>query len=77
LLAEYNELILLSTTSQQPSLDLIGVKEDRLDFIELKHKGAALTPKERKIERLVKEKKVNWVTKDVELPERFNISDRI
>jgi len=44
ILPEYDELILLSTTSRQPSLDVIGIKEDRMDFIELKKKGARITP---------------------------------
>lgn len=76
LLNEYNELIFLSTTSKQASLDLMGVKEDSLDFIELKTKGAQLTSGERKIQRLVREKKINWVTKDVELPQGFKMTDR-
>lgn len=35
-LGEYEDLIILSTTSKQSSLDLIGIKEGSLDFIELK-----------------------------------------
>lgn len=82
LLNEYRELIFLSTTSQQASLDLLGIKEDSLDFIELKAKsaeksrGADLTTEERKLKKLVTEKKVNWITKDVELPEGFKITER-
>jgi len=76
LLNEYSELIFLSTTSKQASLDLIGIKEDSLDFIELKTKGAPLTSGERKIKRLVSEKKINYVIKEVEMPHGFNITDR-
>ncbi len=76
LLNEYRELIFLSTTSRQASLDLLGIKEDSLDFIELKSKGAPLTTGERKLKKLATEKKVNWITKDVELPEGFKITER-
>ncbi len=38
-LADYEQLILLSTTSSQASLDLLGVKDDGLDFIEFKKEG--------------------------------------
>src|SRR5437867_13457520 len=50
-LADYEQVILLSTTSSQASLDLLGVKGDSLDFIELKKKGASLGTAERKIKR--------------------------
>ncbi len=76
LLNDYQELLFLGRASAQPSLDLLGVKEDNLDFIELKSKGAPLTSGERKIKKLVIEKKVNWITKDVELPEGFKITER-
>ena len=35
-LGEYEELVFLSTTTKQASLDLLGVKLDSIDFIELK-----------------------------------------
>ena len=75
-LEEYEQVILLSTTSKQASLDLLGVKDDELDFIEFKKKGAQLQTPERKVKRLVEEKKVRYVVKDVELPQRFEVEDR-
>lgn len=75
-LEDYEQLITLSTTSQQGSLDLIGVKANAVDFIEFKKKGAALHGPERKIRRLVQEGKVNYVVKDVDLPDTFTMQDR-
>ncbi|MDV3244831.1 MAG: hypothetical protein LYZ66_06635 [Nitrososphaerales archaeon] len=75
-LDEYEQVILLSSTSKQGSFDLLGVKDDMLDFIEIKKKGAAFTGPERKLRKLVEEKKVRYVVKDVELPEQFDINDR-
>jgi len=75
-LEDYEQLILLSTTSKQASLDLLGVKEDELDFIEFKKKGSPLQTQERKIKRLVEESKVKYVIKDVDLPEQFEMRER-
>ena len=76
ILGEYNDLIILSTTSKQSSLDLIGIKEDALDFIEFKKKGAILQRSERKVQKLVENKQVNYRIIDVELPESVKISER-
>ncbi len=77
MLNEYDEIIILSTTSKQPSLDLLGIKNDSLDFIELKKSGAMLTSNERKIKKLVEQKKVKYKIIDVELPENTTIKERI
>ena len=76
LLTQYDDIILLSTTAGNASLDHIGVKKDSLDFIEIKTKGAPSTKGENKIKRLVVEKKVNYRIVDVELPKDFKTSDR-
>lgn len=76
LLPEYDSIITLSTTSQQPSLDLIGVKEDSLDFLEIKKKGGKISPKENHIRRLVEEKKVSYKVFDIELPKNFSMEER-
>jgi len=75
-LEEYEQVILLSTTSKQASLDLLGVKEDELHFIEFKKRGSRLQTPERKIKRLVDESKVKYVVKDVDLPGQFEMKDR-
>ncbi len=75
-LGDYEQIILLSTTSAQSSMDLLGIKSDCLDFIELKKKGAGLQKAERKIKHLVDQGKVKYVIRDVELPDSVRISER-
>jgi hypothetical protein len=75
-LNDYEQIMTLSSTSRQGSLDLIGVKADSVDFIEFKKKGAALHGPERKIKVLIDQKKVNYVVKDVDLPDGFSMGDR-
>jgi len=53
LLLEYGQVMTLSSTSSQGSLDLLALKEDSLDFIEFKKKGASMQPHERRIRSLV------------------------
>ena len=77
ILTEYDELILLSTTSRQPSLDVIGLIQDRMDFIEIKKKGARMTTSENRVRKIIEEKNVRYVVKDVELPTGAHVEDRI
>ena len=76
LLSEYDQIITLSTTSKQPSLDLIGIKDESLDFLELKKKGAPISYQENKIKKLVEEKKVFYKVFDIDLPDNFTIEER-
>jgi predicted Holliday junction resolvase-like endonuclease len=76
MLNDYEELMLLSTTSKQGSLDLLGIKEDMVHFIEVKSKGANLTTKERKLKKLVDAGRVQYIVKDAELPTDFKLEDR-
>ena len=76
LLSEYDELITLSTTSRQPSLDIIGIKEERMDFIELKKKGARVSPSENKVRRIIEEKNVRYLVMDVEIPTGIIVEQR-
>jgi len=76
LLNEYDDVMLLSTTAGNASLDLIGINQDSLDFIEIKTKGAPLTKGEKKVRKLVEEKRVNYRIVDAELPVDFKIEDR-
>ena len=77
LLSKYDQIITLSTTSRQPSLDLIGINEESLDFLELKKKGAGSTDNEKHVQQLVEEKKVSYKIFDVDLPSNFSIKERI
>jgi len=76
LLNEYDDVMLLSTTAGNASLDLIGINQDSLDFIEIKTKGAPLTKGEKKVRKLVEEKRVKYRVVDAELPVDFKIEDR-
>ncbi len=76
-LGDYEQIILLSTTSAQSSMDLLGIKNDCLEFIELKKKGGALAKAERKIKRLVDLGKVKYVIRDVELPDTVRVTERM
>jgi len=75
-LDEYEQVILLSTTSKQSSLDLIGIRDDMIDFVEFKKKGAPLQGSERKIKKLVDERKVRYIIKDIDLPQDLQIGNR-
>ena len=76
ILPEYDELILLSTTSRQPSLDIIGLKENRMDFIEFKKKGARMTSSENKVRQIIESKNVYYIVKEVEIPTGITVEDR-
>ena len=78
LLDVFDELITLSTTSKQGSLDMIGImwEEMKLVFLEIKKKGAALSKPENNVRRLVEEKKVSYKVFDVELPKGVTVEER-
>jgi hypothetical protein len=77
LLSEYDQIITLSTTSKQPSLDLIGVNNESIDFLEIKKKGAKITKNENHIKKLVENKKVAYKVFDIDLPNEFTIKERL
>ena len=76
MLLEYDQVLTIASTSSQGSLDLLAIKEDSLDFIEFKKKGAAMQPRESRIKALVDQKRVRYLIKDVNLPASMSISDR-
>ncbi|MGQ0771707.1 MAG: hypothetical protein ACT4NT_02915 [Nitrososphaerota archaeon] len=76
ILADYDQLGFISTVSKQMSVDMIGIKNDGIDFIEFKKKGAELKPNENKIRKLVEAKQVHYQVKDIELPEGLKVEDR-
>ncbi len=76
ILADYDQLGFISTVSKQMSVDMIGIKNDGIDFIEFKKKCAELKPNENKIRKLVEAKQVHYQVKDIELPEGLRVEDR-
>ena len=76
MLDEYDELITLSTTSKSPSLDMMGIKNDKIDFIEFKKKGAGLSTKEKNIRRIIENKNVEYVVKEIEIPSGVTVQTK-
>ena len=76
MLDEYDELITLSTTSKAPSLDMMGIKNDKIDFIEFKKKGAGLSSKEKNIRRIIENKNVEYVVKEIEIPSGVTVQTK-
>jgi len=58
------------------SLDVIGIVENRMDFIEIKKKGARLSTSENKVRRIIEEKNIEYVVKDVEIPTGITVEER-
>ena len=75
LLTEYKQLALLSSVSKQFSIDLLGINDDSVDFIEVKTKGSPLSTEEKKVQRLINDKKVCYRIIDGDFPE-FQINER-
>ncbi len=76
ILADYEQIGFISTTSKQMSIDMIGIRSDGIDFIEFKKKGADLKPAESKIKKLIDAKMVRYQIKDVELPAGLCVENR-
>lgn len=77
-LTEYDEMATLSSTSAQSSMDLIGRKAERLDFIEFKKAGASLTRSERALKRYIEtgQLKVGYRVIDVTWPDSIRVQER-
>lgn len=77
-LAKYDEITLLSSTSAQSSMDLIGRKDNQIDFIEFKKAGTGLTKSERKLKSYIEsgQLKVAYKIVDVSWPEDVQIHNR-
>ena len=76
ILNEYKQLASISSVSKQFSIDLLGIKEDSIDFIEVKSLGTPLSPSERNVKKLIEENKVNYRILEGNLPKSFEIKDR-
>ena len=75
LLNEYDQLMLV-TGATSPSLDLVGIKADSLDFIEIKSLKTSLTKPERIVRDLIQDGKVRYVVMEGNLPKFFDITER-
>lgn len=76
ILNEYKQLASISSVSKQFSIDLLGIKEDSIDFIEVKSLGTKLSSSEKNVQRLIEEKKVNYRIIEGNLPKSFEVKDR-
>ena len=77
-LTEYDEITLLSSTSAQSSMDLLGRKGNRLDFIEFKKAGTPLTKAERALKAYIDggQLKVAYRILDVKWPDEVSVTER-
>jgi hypothetical protein len=77
-LTEYDEITLLSSTSAQSSMDLLGRKGNQLDFIEFKKEGTALSKSERALKTYIDagQLKVAYRILDVKWPEEVSVTER-
>jgi len=77
LLNQYDSIAFLTSVAKQFPLDLIGLKEDSLDFIEIKSLKTPLrSDTEKLVKRLVDEKKVSYKIIEGNLPKSFEITER-
>ena len=76
ILNEYKQLASISSVSKQFSIDLLGIKDDSIDFIEVKSLGTPLSPSERNVKKLIEENKVNYRILEGNLPKSFEVKDR-
>ena len=75
LLTEYEQLAIV-TGATSPSIDLLGIKDDSLDFIEIKSLRTSLSKPERNIRNLIQDGKVRYVVFEGNLPKSFEIKER-
>ncbi len=78
ILTEYDELVTLSSTSSQGSLDMIGVKDDNIDLIEFKSAGARLTHNESKLKRAISRGivRMRYRIVDIDIPIAVSVAER-
>ena len=76
LLDEYDHLAIIGSVSKAASFDLIGLKEDRLDFIEIKSPAAKLSPTENKVKKIIEDGNVFYRIVEAGIPSQFVTKDR-
>lgn len=69
LLTEYDSIALISSVSKNASFDLIGIKKDSLDFIEVKAGNGKLSKNESIIKYLIENNKVRYRVIEGKLPQ--------
>jgi hypothetical protein len=77
-LTKYDDVTLLSSTSAQSSMDLLGRKGNQLDFIEFKKAGTPLTKAERQLKTYIDNGQLRIAYKilDVSWPDEVRVTDR-
>ena len=76
LLDEYDHLAIIGSVSKAASFDLIGLKEDQLDFIEIKSPGAKLSSTENKVKKIIEKGNVFYRIVEAGIPSQFVTKDR-
>lgn len=77
LLDEYEHLSIIGSVSKAASFDLIGLKEDQLDFIEIKSVGTKLSTTENKVKKIIEKGNVFYRIVEAGIPSQFVTKDRI
>jgi len=77
LLDEYDHLAIIGSVSKAASFDLIGLKENQIDFIEIKTPGAKLSPTENKVKKIIEDGNVFYRIVEAGIPSQFITKDRI
>jgi len=75
ILNEYNQIGIIGSISKNVSLDLLGIKDDSVDFIEVKSQGSGLSRPERKVKELIDNGKVRYRIIDGDFPD-FKVTYR-
>ncbi|TLX83459.1 MAG: hypothetical protein E6L00_00880 [Thaumarchaeota archaeon] len=76
MLNDYEHIAFLTSVAKQFPLDLIGVNDNGIDFIEIKSLKTPLSPSDKKIKELIDNKKVEYKVIEGNLPKSFNIQER-
>src|SRR2546428_9818011 len=76
MLNDYEHIAFLTSVAKQFPLDLIGVNDDGIDFIEIKSLKTKLTPNDEKIKELIQNKRVNYKVIEGNLPKSFKVEER-
>lgn len=76
LLDDYDHLSIIGSVSKAASFDLIGLKDDRLDFIEIKSPRTRLSTTENKIQKIIEAGNVFYRIIESGIPSQFVTKER-